>query len=183
MVCVKSIEDALSSLYKDEDFAKQSLIDIFAHYDKYECLMNSICEKIMNSSDRLSINLDISSRYEAEEEYLEPEFIDVYFPKPTGVEIIEINETKKVLTFSIPVDLMFHIESGYTFYTDSEGDYIDVGHNTISDEFYFPNNLIISINLNDKNINKSEIISIDFKNYSLSHSTVLDPYFPDYYDY
>lgn len=175
LICVKTIEEALSSLYKDENFSKQLLVDIFSDYDKYETLMNSINEEIMNTSDKLSINLDVNSYFETEEEYLEADFVDVHFPKPEDVEIIDIEEKDKIFTFSIPAELTFHIDAEYGFYTGSEDDYIGIGGNSLSEEFEFNNQLIISIKLNEKNLNKSEVMSVDYKNYSMVHSITLEP--------
>ena len=184
LICVKTIEEALSSLYKDENFSKQLLIDIFSDYDKYETLMNSINEEIMNTSDKLSINLDVDGFYECEENYLEADFIDVHFPKPDSIEIIDVDSKNKIFTFSIPSELTFHIEAEYGFYTGSEEDYVGFGGNTVSNEYEFKNQLIISIKLNDKDLNRSEIVSVDYTNYSLYHSISLEPDYSDcYYDY
>lgn len=181
LICIKTIEEALSSLYKDENFSKQLLIDIFSDYDKYEILINSINEKIMNTSDKLSINLNVDSFYECEENYLEADFMDVHFPKPDNVEIIDIDSKSKIFTFSIPSELTFHIEAGYVFYTGDEGDYVELGSNTVSSEYEFKNQLIISIKLNEKDLNRSEIISVDYTNYLLYHSILLEPDYSDYY--
>ncbi len=184
LICMKNIEEALSSLYKDENFSKQLLIDIFSDYDKYETLMNSINEEIMNTSDKLSINLDVDSFYECEENYLETDFMDVYFPKPDNIEIIGVDSKNKIFTFSIPSELTFHIDAEYSFYTGDEGDYVELGSNTVSTEYEFKNQLIISIKLNEKDLNRSKIISVDYTNYSLYHSISLEPDYSDcYYDY
>ena len=177
LICVKTIEEALSSLYKSENFILQLLKDIFSDYAKYEYLMNRINEEIMNSSDRLSINIDVISSCKYNEDYLEFDFLDVYFPDANAIEIIDYNEEEKIVSFSIPAELSFTIESGYSFYLTDEGDDIVIGNNVFNDELEFNTNLIISIQLDEETLEDSEVASVDYKDYTFNHSISLEPDF------
>lgn len=177
LICVKTIEEALSSLYKSENFILQLLKDIFSDYAKYEYLMNRINEEIMNSSDRLSINIDVISSCKYNEDYLEFDFLDVYFPDANAIEIIDYNEEEKIVSFSIPAELSFTIESGYSFYLTDEGDDIVIGNNVFNDELEFNTNLIISIKLDEEALEDSEVTSVDYKDYTFNHSISLEPDF------
>ncbi len=177
LICVKTIKEALSSLYKSENFILQLLKDIFSDYAKYEYLMNRINEEIMNSSDRLSINIDVISSCKYNEDYLEFDFLDVYFPDANAIEIIDYNEEEKIVSFSIPAELNFTIESGYSFYLTDEGDDIVIGNNVFNDELEFNTNLIISIKLDEEALENSEVASVDYKDYTFNHSISLGPDF------
>lgn len=183
LICAKTIEEALSSLYKSESFILQLLKDIFSDYDKYARIMNRINEEIMKSSDRLSINIDVTSSCKYNEDYLEFDFWEVFFPDADSIEIIDYDEDQKIVSFSIPAELNFTIESGYTFYLTDEGEDIDIGNNTFNDELEFNTNLIISIQLDEDTLEDSEIISVDYKDYTFNHSISLEPDFSDDYDY
>ena len=183
LICVKKIEEALSSLYKSKSFILQLFKDIFSNYDKYESLMNRINEEIMNSSDRLSIDIDVTSSCKYNEDYLEFDFLDVLFPDADSIEIIDYDEDQKIASFSIPAELTFTIESGYTFYLTDEGEDIGIGNNIFNDELEFNTNLIISIQLDEDTLEDSEIISVDYKDYTFNHSISLEPDFSDDYDY
>lgn len=184
LICVKTIEDALSSLYEDQDFVLQLLRDIFSGNEKYERFMQNVDEEIMNSSDKLSMNLDIMSSLKYDEDYFGFDFQDAYFPKPDNIEIIDMDSEHNNITISIPVELTFFVEGEYTFYLTDEGEDIKIGDNSYRDELEFDNNLIISMKLNKTNLVESEIIAVDFKNYILKHSISLEPDFSeDEYDY
>lgn len=184
LICVKTIEDALSSLYKSQDFVLQRLKDIFSDKEKYEGIMQNIDETIMNSSDKLSINLDIISSYKYEEDYFGFDFQEVYFPDIDGIEIIDMNNENNNVTISIPAEITFFVEGEYTFYLTDEGDDIKIGDNSFNNELDFNTNLIISMNLNKEELSDSEIVSVDFKDYTMNYSLQLEPDFSeDEYDY
>ena len=184
LICVKTIEEALSSLYKSQSFVLQLLKDIFSGHNKYVKLMSCINDNIMNSSDRLSINIDVNSSCKYEEDYLEFDFWDVYFPDAESIEIIDYDEKQKIVSFSISAALIFIVESGYTFYLTDEGDDIKIGDNTFNDELEFNTNLIISMKLNEGTLECSEIVSVDYKDYTFDYSISLEPDFSkDIYDY
>lgn len=180
LYCMNSIEEALSSLYKDSSFVLGILKNIFSDYDTYERLMNRLNEKIMNASDVISISLDISSSFEYEEDFFEANFMDVYFPDVEKIEIIEIDD--KNVTISIPAELTYLVEGEYSFYVKDEDDYIKMGDNSIKDEMEFKTNLIISIELNEDRLENSEILMVDFKDYKFNKSIDLDPDFSQDYD-
>ena len=181
MHCVKTIEEALSSLYKNEEFLLKRLKDIFSNCEQYEAIINRIDELVMNSSDKISITLAIISAYTYDEEYFDTDFAYTHFPSCENLEIIDLDKDNNIVTISIPSELTFYIDGAYSFYIKDGDEYIEIGGNKLEEEKEFNTNLIITLKLNEQSLDKSQVLAVDFKDYSFKTSVVLEPdYSKDY---
>lgn len=181
MVCVKTIEDAFSILFENKGVALQLLKNIFSNVYKQDSLYLLIDGTLMEIADRISVELNITSCYECEENYFEAGYVDISEFYYEEIEIVKYDKDNNSYTISIPVSLTYYIEADYSFYVKDEDDYIHLGNNSISKEMYFKTNLLITLQPNITSIKESEIIDVDFKNYILTKNLHLEPDFTQDY--
>lgn len=181
MVCVKTIEDAFSILFENKGVALQLLKNIFSNVYKQDSLYLLIDGTLMEIADRISVELNITSCYEYEENYFEAGYVDISEFYYEEIEIVKYDKDNNSYTISIPVSLTYYIEADYSFYVKDEDDYIHLGNNSISKEMNFKTNLLITLQPNITSLKESEIIDVDFKNYILTKNLHLEPDFTQDY--
>lgn len=177
MQCVKTLENAFD-IFNEDKLIEEFICDIFYNKEKYSSFFYDLEGQISSESEKLDLRAEMISSYEFEEDNT-IEYKGYEFCKDnegyTKFNIIEIND--KSIKISIPIAYILEFNGEYSFYTQSEDDYIHLGNASINEQIKHMTKIILDLKYNKDIPEDTTPTIIGLENYKVSISKDIEPDF------